>query len=621
MERLLGKGKKKRGGSSVDVAPNEPPAPAEDTPAHLSAEQRPRIKTREAVRPSSATPAQGQPAQTASKPAVKTKGTYLQGESAPPTEPPSQAGQVAVREQGRIAARDRAPQRHRPESVSVPRSGGGPASTQNAGGKAGRSSYASPGPSYTSGAPARRISQGHTVPGKGLSVSKGDPRPPRGAVKTAEHTSRRTIKTAGQAAKTAERTARAAPGTMRAAADLTRHTAQAVRATAQTAAVTAKAAARSAVAAAKAVIAAAQALLSALAAGGGVVLALVVVVCLVGILIVSPFGIFFADGGNAPDAVSPSAAVAQLNRELADRLEELQSGGVYDGVEVHGQPPGWPEVLAVFAARTAGAADGVDVAVLDPERVDRLRTVFWDMTKITTQVETIEHTGTREDGGWTESILHITITPRTPDDMRVFYQFTDDQNEALDELLENRDLLAALAGDLTISDPDAKALLAALPEELSPERRAVGGTACSLVGKVNYFWGGKSLVFGWDERWGTIQKVTAAGSSTTGTYRPYGMDCSGFVDWVFYNVTGGEYIIGHGGGATMQHNYCTEISWDEALPGDLVFYPGDEHVGIVGGRDENGELLIVHCAFSQDNVVITEKSGFVSIARPNYYSE
>ena len=311
--------------------------------------------------------------------------------------------------------------------------------------------------------------------------------------------------------------------------------------------------------------------------------------------------------------------MAQLNRELADRLEELQAGGAYDSVEVHGQPPGWPEVLAVFAARTAAADNGVDVAVLDPERVERLRTVFWDMTKITTQVETIEHTGTGEEGGWTESILHITITPRTPDDMRVFYQFTDDQNEALDELLENQELLAALAGDLSISAPDAKALLAALPEDLCPERRAVVETACSLVGKVNYFWGGKSLVLGWDERWGTIQKVTAAGSSTTGTYRPYGMDCSGFVDWVFYNVTGGEYIIGHGGGATMQHNYCTEISWDEALPGDLVFYPGDEHVGIVGGRDGNGELLIVHCAFSQDNVVITSLQGFTSIGRPLYY--
>ena len=442
---------------------------------------------------------------------------------------------------------------------------------------------------------------------------------PHRAVKTAEHTARRTIRTADQAAKTAKRTARAVPRTMQAAANLTRHTAQAVRATAQTATATAKTAARGVVAAGRAAIAAAQALLAALAAGGGIVLALVVVVCLVGGLIVSPFGILFADGGNAPDAVSPSAAAAQLNRELADRLEELQAGGAYDSVEVHGQPPGWPEVLAVFAARTAGAEDGMDVAVLDPDRVERLRTVFWDMTKLTTRVETIEHEGTDEEGGWTESILHITVTPRTPDDMRVFYPFTDGQNEALDELLENRELLAALAGDLRVSDPDARALLAALPEELSPERRAVVETACSLVGKVNYFWGGKSLVLGWDERWGTIQKVTAAGSSTTGTYRPYGLDCSGMVDWVFYNVSGGEYIIGHGGGAAMQHNYCTEISWDEALPGDLVFYPDDSHVGIVGGWDDAGNHLIIHCSNSNNNVVITGTVGFGSVDQPYYY--
>ena len=63
------------------------------------------------------------------------------------------------------------------------------------------------------------------------------------------------------------------------------------------------------------------------------------------------------------------------------------------------------------------------------------------------------------------------------------------------------------------------------------------------------------------------------------------------------------------------------ISWDEALPGDLVFYPGDEHVGIVGGRDEAGDLLIVHCASSANNVVITGKSGFTSIGRPVYYRE
>ena len=131
----------------------------------------------------------------------------------------------------------------------------------------------------------------------------------------------------------------------------------------------------------------------------------------------------------------------------------------------------------------------------------------------------------------------------------------------------------------------------------------------------------KALVIGWDSRWGQLTKVWADGNSTTDTYRPYGLDCSGFVDWVFYNVTGGEYVIGHGGGAHMQHTCCTPISWNEAQPGDLVFYPDDEHVGIVGGRDESGNMLIIHCAFSQNNVVITGLEGFTSIGHPLYYGE
>ena len=108
-------------------------------------------------------------------------------------------------------------------------------------------------------------------------------------------------------------------------------------------------------------------------------------------------------------------------------------------------------------------------------------------------------------------------------------------------------------------------------------------TAYQLEGKVNYFWGGKSYALGWDSRWGTPQEVWAAGSVTTGTVRPFGLDCSGFVDWVFYNASGGSFIMGRGGGAASQHSYSTPISWSEAQPGDLVFYPDDSHVGIVCG--------------------------------------
>lgn len=368
----------------------------------------------------------------------------------------------------------------------------------------------------------------------------------------------------------------------------------------------------------------ASAVSSILSAGGGtVVLVLLLTVILVAAIVASPFGILFSNESREAGVVPISAAVAQVNYEFNERLETLQTADDYDSISVTGQPADWIEVLAVFAVKVAGSndADAADVATMDADRIARLKAVFWDMTVIKTEVETINHPGSGDDDGWTERNLYITITAKTAEKMKTAYHFNRNQIAALDELLEQRDLLRELIEDVYSVSGDTAALLRDLPEGLSPEREAVVRTACSLVGKVNYFWGGKSLVIGWDARWGELRQVTAAGSSTTGTYRPYGTDCSGFVDWVFYNATGGGYIIGHGGGATMQHSYCTNISWADAQPGDLVFYPDNSHVGIVGGRDANGELLIIHCASGYNNVVITGKEGFTSIGRPRYYAE
>lgn len=160
-----------------------------------------------------------------------------------------------------------------------------------------------------------------------------------------------------------------------------------------------------------------------------------------------------------------------------------------------------------------------------------------------------------------------------------------------------------------------------LPDDFSVERRMVVTYALALVGKVNYFWGGKSLVLGWDDRWGELTEVTAEGSDTTGTEQPYGLDCSGFVDWAFYNASGGEYVIGQGGGAMEQHANCVDIEWDEVRPGDLLFYPEDEHVGIAAGRDWLGRLLVVHCASGTGGVAISHRTGFETAARPVWYGD
>ena len=182
---------------------------------------------------------------------------------------------------------------------------------------------------------------------------------------------------------------------------------------------------------------------------------------------------------------------------------------------------------------------------------------------------------------------------------------------------------AGVLADSHTMEPTGKAMEVweRLPDDLTMERRMVVTYALALVDKVDYFWGGKSLVLGWDARWGELMEVTAEGSDTTGTEQPYGLDCSGFVDWAFYNASGGEYVIGQGGGAMEQHANCVDIEWDEVQPGDLLFYPEDEHVGIAAGRDWLGRLLVVHCASGTDGVAISHRTGFETAARPVWYTD
>ncbi len=391
-----------------------------------------------------------------------------------------------------------------------------------------------------------------------------------------------------------------------------------------------KRAARAAAAAAKKLVEAAakavKELISALASlGGGTALFVVFsIVIVAGAFLASPLGILFADEQESEDTVPLATAIAEIQGEYHAELERLQNGD-YVSVQIIGQAPDWREVVAVFASKTAGAEDGIDVFTLDEERVDLLRQVFWDMCEITTATQTVDVPDSDSTGDVDDShtgiALTITITAKTAEQMRLIYAFTKYQNDALDILLENLGSLNIPMGSLTISQEDAIALLEHLPDDLDPARKAVVETAVQLVGRVSYFWGGKSLSLGWDDRWGVPMEVTAAGSGSTGTVRPFGLDCSGFVDWTFYNATNGSYYPGRGGGAATQHSYCTNISWSDAQPGDLVFYPDDSHVGIVGGKDADGNLLIVHCSGGANGVVITGSAGFTTVARPDYFSD
>lgn len=565
-------------------------------------------------------------------PAVKTKEVSLHREAIFPAESPAQArtqgGRDFVREQGRkeavrwTEARQIKAQRTEMKSAPVLQTGGEKSGLQ--GTIAGSSLQPSP-PDIQASTPPF---QGRDIPGP---ASPRTEKPVARAAKRAASKEKKAvkaskagIKNSRQAVKATDRSAKAARKTAQTAAKAPQRAVKAARATAKAGAATAREAAKASVSAIKAAIAAAQELIAALAAGGWAVVAVVLVLCMVGLLIASPFGLFFSGAeGNGSGILQ---AVAQLNGEFTARIEQIKEETPHDALDLDNDAiaavlDNWRNVLAVYAVRAS--ADGSSPNGLDgltAENLALLREVFWDMNQISSFTETVPK---GEDE--TEIILHITAVVKTPQEMATEYGFTDGQKELLEELLkpEYQELFQTLIGssqDLTLSIEQVQEILGSLPDDLSEERRQVILTAYQLLGKVNYFWGGKSLVLGWDSRWGTPKEVWAAGSPSTGTVRPYGLDCSGFVDWVFYNISGGSYIIGHGGGAHMQHTYCDPISWDEAIPGDLVFYPEDTHVGIVCGFDSGGNVQIIHCASGANNVVVTGKSGFTTIARPNYYS-
>ncbi len=321
-------------------------------------------------------------------------------------------------------------------------------------------------PIKTAKRPAQAMGQTAKATGRG---AKGTVKSAQRTVKTAQRTAKGTVKTAQHtsktAIKTADHTAKAAQKTAQATAKAAKMTAHAARATAKTAATTAKAAAKGVSATVKAMIASVKALVAAIAAGGWVAILAIVIICLIGLIVGSCFGIFFSGEDSGTGQTMP-AVVREINQEYEGKLDEIKNSTAHDTLEMSGSRAVWPEVLAIYAVKTTTDPNNPqEVATMDDSKKELLKEIFWAMNEISSRTETATTTQTVEtdDGAGniieeevevTTTTLYITVTHKTADEMADAYNFTADQRAQLAELLaeENRSMWSSALYGIGVGD-------------------------------------------------------------------------------------------------------------------------------------------------------------------------
>ena len=287
----------------------------------------------------------------------------------------------------------------------------------------------------------------------------------KGTVKTAEKGVKTAQATSKAAIKTTEQTAKATKAAAKASAKAAQRAAQAAKATAKATAHAVKVAVKATLAAIKAIIAGTKALIAAVMAGGWIAVAVILIICLIGLLVGSVFGIFFS-GEDSGNGITMQTVVREINADYDSRLDEIINGTSHDVLEMSGSRAVWKEVLAVYSVKTTTDPDNPqEVATMDDNKKQLLKDIFWEMNEISSRTESKTETQiTESDDGHgnivetettvTQTYLYITVSHKTAEEMADKYGFNEEQRQQLSELLaeENNSLWSAVLYGITIGD-------------------------------------------------------------------------------------------------------------------------------------------------------------------------
>lgn len=189
----------------------------------------------------------------------------------------------------------------------------------------------------------------------------------------------------------------------------------------------------------KAIIAGTKALISALIAGGWIALIIIIVICLIGLLCGSVFGIFFSGEKSSPNSITMKDAIMECNQEFSDKLQSIQDTNPHDDYVLDGSMSTWKDVLLIYTIKQSNGINEQEVVTMNDSKKKVLKDIFWDMNEITSEVkeETVIEQGVNDLEKPKETqkkVLHIKVSSKTAEQMKTQYNFNAAQIRQYNEL-------------------------------------------------------------------------------------------------------------------------------------------------------------------------------------------
>ena len=208
----------------------------------------------------------------------------------------------------------------------------------------------------------------------------------------------------------------------------------------------------------KVIINSLKSLVALLLAGGSLLITIIIVVCLVGLLVSSFYGIFFSSHNTG--GIKMKDCIVELNNEMDNRIEQIKNTNLHDEVIINSNKAFWKDILSIYAVRVSNGDNKIDVITIDEDKKKILKEIFWDMNSISyeTKLETYEKESIgnlidKENLFYSNTelipsnnqnqikVLHINITSKSVNDMLNKYNFNDKQIKQYNELASNKNLI------------------------------------------------------------------------------------------------------------------------------------------------------------------------------------